>query len=316
MLTILRRSVAFHKTKFKFLRRVNMNSLNDVRIGVVVLALSTFPVPAQVLFSDGFEGYAAGGNYLDKNIAGPNSAPNGSGNPWFGPFPPNLVVVGTTGSVSPHGGNNMVRGVLPGDVDQDWVNIAYRFNGGSPFTGNLMFDWWFYDPSGPGDSNFRDYGVLGFYNTAPNNTDYPGSGSLNSGVSQLQRLSLGAFNPAGFDSTKYQVRVGGATDGLTGGWFNTSITRSVGWHEGRIALGSALGDGTTTVSFFIDNMITPVLTHNSVTANGYNVLELNGDAGSTTGYFDDVSLSLIPEPGAAALLACGGLTWLTLRRRK
>src|SRR4051812_19043372 len=139
-----------------------------------------------VLFTDGFESYTAGGNPLDKNVAGPNAAPNGSGNPWFGPAPPNARVVGadsTNGpTVSPHSGNNMIRGSAPTDLDQDWYNLAYRLNGGSAYTGDVQFDWYFYDPIGigTGSTNFRDYGALGYYNTAPAGTDYPGTGSLNS----------------------------------------------------------------------------------------------------------------------------------------
>src|SRR3954454_8670535 len=107
---------------------------------LVVLTLGTV-APAAILYTDGFESYTAGGNPLDKNVAGPNSAPNGSGNPWFGPAPPNARVVGTEGAVLPHSGNNMIRGSAPSDLDQNWYNLAYRLNGGSPFSGNLQFDW-------------------------------------------------------------------------------------------------------------------------------------------------------------------------------
>src|SRR4051812_11785234 len=150
---------------------------------------------AAILYTDGFETYTAGANPLDKNTAGPNSAPNGSGNPWFGPAPPNARVVGTDSTngptVNPHSGNNMIRGSAPADFDQNWYNLAYRLNGGSAFTGNVTFDWWFYDPvgQGTGSTNFRDYAAPGFYNTAPAGTDYPGTGSLNS-ATQVQRLSL------------------------------------------------------------------------------------------------------------------------------
>src|SRR5437764_13268286 len=98
------------------------------------LILTAATGPAQVLFSDGFESYTAGGNPLDKNTAGPNSAPNGSGNPWFGPLPPNARVVGvdsTNGpAVTPFSGNNMIRGSAPSDLDQNWYNLADRTNGG------------------------------------------------------------------------------------------------------------------------------------------------------------------------------------------
>jgi hypothetical protein len=289
-----------------------------IAAGVVLLVLSLLHLPAQVLFSDGFESYTAGGVPLDKNYAsGPNAAPNGSGNPWFGPAPPNARVVATEGSVIPHSGNNMIRGSAPSDLDENWYNLAYRLNGGTPYTGNIQFDWWFYDPLGSGDSSFRDYAALGFYNTAPGYTDYPGTGSLNSST-QIQRLSLGAASSqgTGFDNTRYQARVVGAVDGYSSGWFNTSATRSVGWHEGRIVLGPALGDNTAAVSFYIDDMTNPVFTHNSATTYGINVLELNTNFGPTSGYYDDISFALIPEPSAAALLLCGGLTRLVLRRRR
>lgn len=290
-----------------------MSFLKCFFTSVVLLALSVIQIPAQVLFSDGFEGYVGGANPLDMNYAGPNASANGNlaGNPWFGPAPPNARVVGTEGSVTPHSGNQMIRGSAPSNLDENWYNLAYRLNGGTPYTGNIQYNWWFYDPLGSGGSNYRDYAALGYYNTVPGNTDYPGTGGLNP-AAQIQRLSLGASTPTGYDNTRYQARVVGATDGLGGGtWFNLSVTRSVGWHEGQIVV-----DNANNVRFYIDDMNNPVLTHSAVLTYGYNVLELNTDFGPTTGYYDDVSFSVIPEPGTAALLLCGGLTWLALRRRK
>src|SRR5207302_8100406 len=119
----------------------------------------------------------------------PNASPNGGpGNPWFGPLPPNLRVVGTENGVVPHSGTNMTRGSAPSDLDENWVNLAYRFNSGNFYSGNILMDWWFYDPLGPGGSAYRDFGALGYYNTAPATADYPGAGSLN-GSTQIQRLS-------------------------------------------------------------------------------------------------------------------------------
>ena len=176
-----------------------MKSLTFFLVVLSVLLVAS-GASAAVLFTDGFESYTAGGNPLDKNVTGPNSAANGSGNPWFGPAPPNARVVGTDSfngsSVSPHSGNNMIRASAASDLDQNWYNLAYRQNGGSAFTGNVQFDWWFYDPigQGTGSTNFRDYAAVGYYNTAPGTTDYPGTGSLNTGATQIQRLGLGTVN--------------------------------------------------------------------------------------------------------------------------
>jgi hypothetical protein len=288
-----------------------MSLIKGFVVGLILLAVSIIQIPAQVLFTDGFESYVGGTAPLDKNyVTGANAAPNGSGNPWFGPAPPNARVVTTEGSITPHSGSQMIRASAPSDLDENWYNLAYRQNGGNPYMGDIQYSWWFYDPLGSGGANYKDYAALGYYNTAPGNTDYPGTGSLNSST-QIQRLSLGAYSASGYDNTKYQARVVGATDGLAAGWFNLSVTRSVGWHEGMITV-----DGANNVSFYIDDMINPVLIHSAVLTYGYNVLELDTGYGSTYGYFDDVSFALIPEPGTAALLLCGGLTWLALRRRK
>lgn len=282
-------------------------------LAVLVVAL---PAAGAVIFSDGFESYNAGA--LDKNLSGgPNASPNGSGNPWFGPAPPNARVVGVDSGVSPHSGAQMVRGapVTGADLDQNWVNIAYRFNGGSAFSGNLTFDWWYYDALGAGGSNFKDCAAIGFYNTAPATTDYPGTGSLNSST-QIQRLELGGTGQAGINTSFYQARVVGASGGAGGGWFDTSTPRSIGWHHGRIIVGPSLGDGTNGVSFFVDNMALATFTHNSVTSYGYNVLELNTKFGSQTGYFDDVSLSNVPEPGSLLALGAGLISLAGMLRKR
>ena len=283
---------------------------------VVFLLAKT--VHASVLYTDGFESYTAGGNPLDKNTTGPNSAPNGSGNPWFGPAPPNARVVGTEGSVSPHSGNNMIRGSAPSDLDENWYNLAYRLNGGSPFTGNIEFDWYFYDPTGQnaGSTNFRDYAALGFYNTAPAGIDYPGTGSLNSST-QIQRLSLGALNGNAASQTVYEARIVGETAGDAGSggtWFLTGVARSVGWHKGTIKVGPALGDNTNQVDFYVDDIF--ALGRNSKTAYGYNVLEFNTNQGSTTGYFDDATFQTVPEPTSMLLLVCGIAIGCTRRFRR
>lgn len=274
---------------------------------------------AQVLFSDSFETYSVGA--LDKNLSGgPNAAANGTGNPWFGPSPPNGQVVTTDSGVLPHGGNQMVRGafVSGADFDQNWYNLASRLNGGNPFTGNVRLDWWFYDTLGAGGAGLQDYIALGYYDTAPSSTDYPPGGSLNPGVAHVQRLSLGAASNqnTGFSSQLYQARVVGATDGYSSGWFNTNTARSVGWHHARIDVGPALPDGTNYVQFYIDDMNSATFAHDSIENFGYNVIEMNLKFGNQTAYYDDVTFSsIVPEPGAFGPLAAGAL-WLARRRRR
>jgi hypothetical protein len=289
----------------------------------LLVFLTVAPVAgAAVLYSDGFESYTAGGNPLDKNVAGPNSAPNGSGNPWFGPNPPNARVVGTDSingpAVSPHSGNNMIRGLGVQDGDQNWYNLAYRQNGGNSFTGDIQFDWWFYDPTGQSadSTKFRDYAAIGYYNTTPGGTDYPGTGSLNTGATQIQRLSLGAQNGNAASQTVYEARVVGDTGGNAGlgaTWFLTGVARSVGWHKGTIKVGPAQGDNTNTVDFYVDDIF--AIERNSHWTLGYNVLEFNTSTGPTTGYFDDATFSSVPEPASVLLLISGGLAMLWSRRR-
>lgn len=279
--------------------------------GSLIVALAAAAQGA-VVFSDGFESYTAAGNPLDKNTAGPNAAPNGSGNPWFGPAPPNARVVGVDSGVSPHSGNNMIRGafVTGADIDQNWYNVAYRHNGGAGYTANIKLDWWFYDPTGQnaGSTNFRDYAALGYYGAAPTNTDYPGTGSLN-GTAPTQRLSLGALSTG--NQTVYQARIVGDNAGLGNGWFNCGVARSVGWHHGTIEVGPSLGGNTSLVTFSIDGVM--ALSRNAVAPSGYNIVEFNTKFGSQTGYFDDVTFSTVPEPMSVLLL---GVSALLMRRRR
>lgn len=275
-----------------------------------------FSVPADsyvTLFSDGFENYTAGGVPLDMNTAGANASPNGGpGNPWSGPNPPNLRVFTSEGGVVPHSGSKMTRGSLPTDLDQDWYNLAFRLNKGNLYTGNIMMDWWFYDPIGSGGAAYAEFGAIGYYSLTPTTTDYPDTGSLNSS-GQIQRLSLGASSSqgTGFDSTRYQARVVGAGDGYASGWFNLPVTRSVGWHHGRVVVGPTIDIGVNYAQFFIDDMSTPIFQHVDRLAYGYNVLELNQAYKATFGYMDDVSFAVARPPVITATLSGTDviLTW-------
>ncbi|MGA2864545.1 MAG: hypothetical protein ABSF95_08650 [Verrucomicrobiota bacterium] len=289
------------------------------------------------MFADDFESYALGA--LDKNpmywVAGngPNYAPNGSGNPWFGPRPPNGQVKTAESGVTPHSGTQMLGGGAPAEMDQNWYNLAYRLGGGQAFKSNCLLDWWFYDPVGntpnpAGDpADFQDYVALCNYDTAPTNTDYPESstrednGDLNAGLvvgPRYQRLSLGASvdmpERGAYDSSRYQARIVGAALGYADGWINTSRERSVGWHHARIILGPLLPDGTVNVYFYIDDLATPVYWGDSINSSGFNVIEINSGQANAVGYFDDISFALLAAATAPSLaIARGGhgvvLTW-------
>jgi len=280
--------------------------------GFTVAGPPFIPGSYTTLFSDGFESYALGP--LDKNPLyyspgdGPNYAPDGSGNPWFGPTPPNALVMTAENGVTPHSGNQMLGGAAPGALGTNWCNIAYRVGGGQNFASDCMLDWWFYDPLGnaPNAADFEDYVALCSYNTAPTNTDYPESstpednGNLYAGLvfsSQYQRLSLGASvylpEDGAYDSSKYQARIAGASLGYGQGWIDTPMQRSVGWHHARIILGPLLADGTVNAYFYIDDLLTPVYWGNSINSSGFNVIEVNSAQANTVGYFDDVSFAVV-----------------------
>jgi hypothetical protein len=288
----------------------------------------TFSIPATsyvTVFSDGFETYNLGA--LDKNLSGgPNEAPDGSGNPWWGPCPANLNVVNSgENGVTAHGGSHMIRGnIATADIDQIYYNLAYRLNAGSAYTGNVMLDWWFYDNLGSGGSANEDFVALAYYSLTATTTDWtPGVGntvcnpSLNVSGSTIQRLSLGCSSSegAGFDNTKYQARVVAPSDSYAGGWFNTTTPRTVGWHHGRIIVGPSVGPDLLSsynyVQYFIDDMTNPTFWHIDTLSVGYNNIEINASYGSSRGYYDDVTFAVARPPNIAVSLSgtTATLTW-------
>jgi Bacterial lectin len=255
------------------------------------------PGPYVTVFSDGFENYVSANAPLDKNYAGGNAAPNGSGNPWFGPAPPNARVVGLAeAGITPHSGTNMITGSAAFDGDQNWYNLTYRLRGGGVYYGNCMLDWWFYDPTGAGDSGYRDNVALINYSTVPTTTDYPGTGSLNSGATVYQRATLGGANNlnAGYDSTKYQARNVGST-GYNGGWNNLSTTRTIGWHHARLIAGPPTNN-IAMLYYYVDDLVVPAFSQLNTSSRGFNAIEINTGQASTLGFFDDISFALAVPP--------------------
>src|SRR3954469_19633761 len=119
-----------------------MSRTRTLSLAILISTAAATTACANTLFSDNFDSYNVGA--LDKDLSGgANAAPNGSGNPWFGPLPPNLQVINAPQGITPPptapppSGTHMTRGSAPSDFDEDWVNIAYRLNAGQPLTGNI-----------------------------------------------------------------------------------------------------------------------------------------------------------------------------------
>jgi len=317
-----------------------------VLVMAVLVMLGATQAFAAILFSDDFESYQMtdDGWNLDMNGGGPNANDNGNlaGNPWWGPAPSNADIVTqeytvddpivAAPGVAPHSGSQMVAGWYGGGTI--YYNMAYRLNGNRNLTGGFAADWWFYDAIGTKGNLTATHGYwadsvsIVNYNSNPITLDYPDAAASNFSDADFgQRISLGASNDTstGYNRTKYQARIKGigAVAGAygTNGWVNLNISRSVGWHHGRIVVGAADGNGSSSVSFFIDNMQSSLLTTTANSVGGYNLLELQCDTkiGSTWGYwpfYDDVSISSVPEPGSLVALAAGLVSLLGLRRRR
>jgi len=266
---------------------------------------------------------------LDANDpAGPNQAPNGGNNPWWGYMPPN----GRIYPVLAHSGSRSLWGTA--GRCRDFCNIQARCGGGSPITGDVYLDWWFYDPLGSvgNTTNFcADYTALSYYPGVSPDLDYTGQtpGQMDAPIQQLA-IGMSDDFTIGYDPTKYQVRIVGDPSGYHDGWFNVNVTRSVGWHHARIVVGPQKSPSNTNdISFYLDNMATPVFApRDSTTSVGYNIIEINtimpkaGTCGSAEGcqyskYFhfsavDDISFSSIPSTPTAGTptdITSSSITW-------
>lgn len=315
--------------------------MNLRTIGPAIAALAfvgTQAVAGTVLWHEGFENYNTDAGKiwgsLDKNKSGgANEAVNGTGNPWFGPWPNNGWVTKQTTNpdvatdvVTPYSGDYMMRGnrndakwYSSDDNDKDYVNIAYRFNNGRNFTSDVAVDWYFYDVIGSGRTdidaqNFHDSAGLSYRDNAPTDTDYANSGVLNA---PTQALLVGASDDfsTGYDKSVYQVYMTAATGGYTDGWFNTSISRSTGWHHAAIVV------GTDFTSFYIDNTL--VLQKATAAGVGYNIFETReltevNDATpyDQSAYYDEITLSRVPEPSSMLALGAGLFSLLGMIKRR
>lgn len=278
---------------------------------------ANFADQLRLSFFDGFESRAVGD--LDMNDgSGANKGTNGtSANPWFGNCPPDMSVTAAVNGVTPHSGTKMVY--VTGYGCQDAVNVAYRCNNSHPYAGGVYLDWFFYDPLGAATNanTYQDYVGLTNYSSpvlpvGGNTTqDYGTFGTCASafgGSSLLQALGIGAAQDqgTGYLSGVYQIHVTGDSTGYHGGWTNTSVARSSGWHHARILVDAANTTGMNDVSFYIDDMATAAAIKDSATAIGYNSILMNmKPQNMVTGYMDDIAFGPIPDTPVGAPAAAG-----------
>lgn len=256
-----------------------------------VTLIAKFATPPQV-WRDGFETY------------NPDVQLDGQG--WWLPDysnsngAPDLKVVASAGTITPHGGGKMAVAWAVADHDGNMINLAYHLGGGAPLPGGFAIDWWFYDPLGAtGGAGYWDYAAVDQI-TGVSNTADPTS---NAGLVAVQRLSLGgtANQSAGFDATKYQARVVGSGGYDGNGWFNLPTGRTVGWHHAKIAVGNKLANNTNDIEFYIDDMVNPASVKNSTTTGSYNVLQMTAGYGTTNGAFDDFAYDPTPHISSVSL---------------
>jgi len=268
-------------------------------------------------FFDDFETYSItspvgngrAGTPLDYNY-GANSA---VACPWWGPSPPNFFtfVSYQDGTVPAYSGNQMIGGayssVTSGDNDETFLNLAYRFNGGQPYYGDIMLDYFFYDPGTPDAGD--QISLANFASRMPATSD---SSGFQIPASPVQNLFIGAW--PNLDTNVYQAGVMGAVDGTPGrisknivgttSYFDTIVPRSQGWHHARIIVGPAdPGTHEAIVQFFVDDMTKAAFSHDLPSANvGFNSIHLlacsifSPATSETAGYFDDLTFQAVNDP--------------------
>lgn len=68
----------------------------------------------------------------------------------------------------------------------------------------------------------------------------------------------------------------------------------------RLDISPPLNNFGRDLDFYIDDMIFPLYSQNSVTTYGFNVIEINAGTSTTLGYFDDVRFALEIPPNPTA----------------
>ncbi len=154
----------------------------------------------------------------------------------------------------------------------------------------LVFAFDLYDVNG-GTNSGRAYGELRNSATA--------SGLFAAGI-------YNAVNTGTYDVTRYQAR-----DLDSGGWIQLAAARSIGWHHFEFTIRG------TSVDLKVDGTLDPNFTGRTWGGGTlYDWINIgSGLSGNSGANFDNVSLSLVPEP-SAIVLGLLGAAGLRLRRRQ
>lgn len=297
-------------------------------LAVVLVLACALQVSAATLFSENFESYSDGtlagqGPWvIDYAMTGPTSTNQSvySGaftSAYYGYSIPQLP--GSTKMLAerPNGyGANW-------DEDYDAVNLAFHAGNGANLTGNFTLDWMFYDSVGgvskgttmTNGANYITDLYLSNFGGIPGGHELTADDPLSWDIPELQRIAVGGSNDynGAYDRTKYQVQCVGVAGGYDSSWFNTPITRSVGWHQGQIIVGAAQADGTNDITINIDGIL--AFQGHPTVGGGFNLLELANPW--ISGAFDNISITSVPEPSSIFALGMGlvGLLGLIKRRK-
>lgn len=130
---------------------------------------------------------------------------------------------------------------------------------------------------------------------------YSGAGYLDGTLEQL--LALGCASSGVPDTTKYAGRV---TFGPQTGWFSMNTAKSADWTKLAIVV------KTSTVEFWVNDQLDSV--KNDTAGRTYDSIVIGSSFSSRVQvWYDDLKVSILPEPATLTFLALGGLF---LRRRR
>ena len=110
-----------------------------------------------------------------------------------------------------YSGSQMIGGAydsvsVSGDNDETFLNLAYRFNGGQIYYGDIMLDYYFYDPGTPDAGD--QISLANFASRMPATSD---SSGFQIPASPVQNLFIGTW--PNLNTNLYQAGVMGAADG-------------------------------------------------------------------------------------------------------